>query len=106
AGWLYRVAVRSAGAVRRSDSRRRRRERVAAATPRPTADTPGGDIREAIDAALVRLPDVYRTPLLLCYVQGLTYDEAARRLGCSPGTLRRRLERGRGTFRARLSHAR
>jgi RNA polymerase sigma factor (sigma-70 family) len=101
AGWLYRAAVRSAGAIRRSEARRRRRERAAI---RPVADggTPWAEVREAIDAALVRLPDRYRTPLVLCYVQGLGYDDAARRLGCSAGALRGRLERGRALLRRRL----
>jgi RNA polymerase sigma factor (sigma-70 family) len=101
AGWLYRAAVRSAGAIRRADARRRRRERAAV---RPEADggTSWAEVREAIDAALVRLPDTYRTPLVLCYVQGLGYDDAARRLGCSAGALRGRLERGRVLLRRRL----
>ncbi len=43
-----------------------------------------------------------RSPLLLCYLSGLTRDEAARQLGWSLGTLKRRLEQGRTTLRTRL----
>jgi RNA polymerase sigma factor (sigma-70 family) len=85
----------------RADARRRRRER-AAVRPQSDGNTSWAEVREAIDAALVRLPDRYRTPLVLCYVQGLGYDDAARRLGCSAGALRGRLERGRALLRRRL----
>ncbi len=43
-----------------------------------------------------------RSPLLLCYLSGLTRDEAARQLGWSLGTLKRRLEEGRQALRSRL----
>lgn len=105
AGWLHTVAVRSAGKIRRAEERRRRRERAAEARPEAgsTADAATwAEVCERIDAELARLPEEYRLPLLLCYVQGLGYADAARRLGCSPGALRGRLERGRAVLRRRL----
>ncbi|MBP3957152.1 sigma-70 family RNA polymerase sigma factor [Gemmata sp. G18] len=104
AGWLHTVAVRSAGKIRRAEDRRRRRERPPRA---PSADpsqedTAWAEVRERIDAELARLPDEYRLPLLLCYVQELSYADAAQRLGCTLGTLRGRLERGREALRRRL----
>jgi RNA polymerase sigma factor (sigma-70 family) len=102
AGWLYRVAVRSAGAIRRAETRRRRHEQVAAAS---TADLEGvswAEVRATIDEEIARLPEQYRSAVLLCYVQGLTYDAAAARLGCPLGALRGRLERGRAMLRRRL----
>src|SRR5205085_11804371 len=51
---------------------------------------------------LHRLPERYRAPLLLCYWDGTTQDEATRRLGWSLSTLKRRLERGREMMRRRL----
>jgi RNA polymerase sigma factor (sigma-70 family) len=105
AGWLHTVAVRSAGKIRRTENRRRRRERsdrdlLEAGSPADEATWT--EVRERIDAELARLPEEYRTPLLLCYVQGLGYADAARRLGCSLGALRGRLERGREALRRRL----
>jgi RNA polymerase sigma factor (sigma-70 family) len=103
AGWLHTVAVRSAGKIRRAEVRRRKRERTA---PEPVAQSPDAltwaEVRERIDAELARLPDEYRLPLLLCYVQGLSYADAAQRLGCTLGALRGRLERGRDRLRRRL----
>src|SRR5947199_384161 len=54
------------------------------------------------EAALAALPERYRTPLVLCYLQGLTHAEAARRAGCPVGALRGRLERGKARLRQRL----
>src|SRR5204862_6622 len=57
----------------------------------------------ALDAEIERLPEAQRLPLLLCYWQGLTQDEAARRLRWSPGSVKGRLERGRQQLAARLT---
>lgn len=105
AGWLHTVAVRSAGKLRRAEVRRRRREGPRRPAPRahgPADDALWAEVRERIDAELARLPEKYRLPLLLCYAQGLGYDEAARRIGCTLGALRGRLERGREVLRRRL----
>ena len=42
---------------------------------------------------LARLSDKYRAPLVLCYLEGLTQDQAAEHLGLAKGTLKGRLER-------------
>ena len=55
-------------------------------------------IREELD----RLPDSYRQPLTLCYMEGLTHQEAASRLGWPVGTVKVRLVRGRRLLRERL----
>src|SRR5262249_3371942 len=52
---------------------------------------------------LGQLPDRNRAPLLLCYLEGKTQDEAAAELGWPRGTLKRRLERGRDLLRSRLA---
>ena len=49
------------------------------------------------------LPEKYRVPLVLCYLQELSYEEAAHRAGCSVGALRGRLERGKEQLRKRLA---
>lgn len=104
AGWLHKAAVRAAGAIRRTEARRRRHEQAArpGADTQPPADLNWLEVREAIDTELARLPEKYRLPLLVCYVEGLTYSDAAARLGCSLGALRGRLERGRQLLRCRL----
>lgn len=55
-----------------------------------------------LDGELSQLPEQYRSPLVLCYLEGRTQDEAARQLGWSRNTLRRRIERGRQLLEARL----
>src|SRR5438105_11614785 len=96
AGWLFRVARRSAGDARRVAARRNRRE---AAIERPITQAPADlSWREAcaiLHAEIDRLPESYRLPLILCYLQGVARDEAARRLGWSLNEVRGRLERGR-----------
>ncbi len=69
----------------------------------PTARLAWQEVRQALDEELQRLPERLRSPLLLCYLSGLTRDEAARQLGWSLGTLKRRLEEGRNVLRSRLA---
>jgi RNA polymerase sigma factor (sigma-70 family) len=105
AGWLHAVAVRTAYNARRADQRRRTRERARQAPP--SAPTPADEltwreVRERLDAELAALPEKYRAPLTLCYLQELTYEDAAGRAGISVGALRGRLERGKELLRKRL----
>jgi len=58
---------------------------------------------EAVHEEIGRLPERYRTPVVLCYLEGHTYEEAARRIGCPVGTVRVRLSRARDRLRARLT---
>src|SRR5262249_17197193 len=51
-----------------------------------------------------RLPERYRAPLVLCYLEGATQEAAAVQLSLAKGTLRERLERGRTLLRTRLLH--
>jgi hypothetical protein len=62
-----------------------------------------GELRLALDEELHLLPERYRAPLQLCYLQGRTQDEAARELGWTEGALRGRLIRGRELLRKRLA---
>ncbi len=62
------------------------------------------ELRAVLDEELGRLPEKYRAPIVLCYLEGLTHDEAALRLSCPVGTVRSRMSRARETLRARLTH--
>ena len=55
----------------------------------------GREAFSALDEELDRLPAIYREPLVLCYLEGLTRDAAATRLGVPPATLKSQLDRGR-----------
>jgi RNA polymerase sigma factor (sigma-70 family) len=103
--WLYAVARHLAHKAQRDDARRRHHERRAAeGRPRPGGPDAGwAELLSILDEELGRLPEQARAPLLLCYLEGCTQDEAARFLGWSLGTLRRRLEWGRGLLRLRLT---
>jgi RNA polymerase sigma factor (sigma-70 family) len=102
--WLHGVAVRIAGNLRRESRRRQARERQAV---RPVATVDAdvlswGEVKAALDEELAQLPEKYRTPLVLCYLEGKSRDEAATQLGWPAGTLHGRLERGRRQLRIRL----
>ncbi|OJW17890.1 MAG: hypothetical protein BGO49_30865 [Planctomycetales bacterium 71-10] len=103
--WLYGVARRVATRARSDVLRRRAREAgadhldEAASAPERPAD----DALEALDRELSRLPEKYRAPLVLCHLDGRTYDQAAAELGWPPGTVRSRTARAREILRDRLS---
>jgi RNA polymerase sigma factor (sigma-70 family) len=103
--WLHGVAYRIAMKARAGAIRRRLREQKAAAEncQEKPADINWSDLRRVLDEELARLPARYRAPLLLCYLEGKTRDEAAQELGWSAGSVKGRLERGRELLRDRLA---
>jgi RNA polymerase sigma factor (sigma-70 family) len=103
AAWLHAAAVRIARRARRGEGRRREREVGSCTTPLTSDDLTWREVREVLDAELALLPEKYRVPLVLCYLQELSYEEAAGRAGCSVGALRGRLERGKERLRKRLA---
>jgi RNA polymerase sigma factor (sigma-70 family) len=102
--WLYGVAYRTALKARAANAARRHHE----ARARPAARAEAVDEltwREAqgiLHQELARLPEKYRAPLVLCYLQGKRQDEAARLLAWPHGKLRSMLERARERLRRRL----
>jgi RNA polymerase sigma factor (sigma-70 family) len=101
--WLHGVARRVALKIRTQSDRRQRREKRAA-SPEPVGDdTSWRELRSILDDELQRLPDACRAPLVLCYLEGRTQDEAAVQLDVSKSTLRRHLERGREMLGRRLA---
>ena len=61
------------------------------------------DLRPVLDEEVGRLPEKYRLPIILCYLQGRTYAEASQELKCPRGTVAIRLQRGRDLLRGRLT---
>jgi RNA polymerase sigma factor (sigma-70 family) len=104
ANWLYGVACRTARRARADASRRRLHERETAKMPalEPTDDATWQELRPVLDEELERLPVKYRAPLVLCYLEGKTYVEAAAILGWSRGTVSGRLVRARELLKGRL----
>jgi RNA polymerase sigma factor (sigma-70 family) len=101
--WLHGVAHRLARRARR-DSLRRRALNLPArpGPPDPLTEISARELQAILDEELGRLPDPLRAPLVLCYLEGLTRDQAARRLGWSPRTVKRRLREGKEALRRRL----
>ncbi|HKB05668.1 MAG TPA: efflux RND transporter periplasmic adaptor subunit [Gemmataceae bacterium] len=102
AGWLYRVARRVAWRA----ARRRRLVLPAVDPDRVPGPAPAADphLAGALLDELDRLPDKYRAPILLCYFDGLSHADAARRLGWPIGTVAGRLARARERLKRRLTH--
>ena len=61
------------------------------------------ELRTVLDEEIARLPEKFRRPIVLCYLEGMTHDEAATRLRCPVGTVRSRMASARSTLRDRLS---
>jgi RNA polymerase sigma factor (sigma-70 family) len=102
--WLYGVAHRVAAKMRTVAARRRTRERQggtmadveAGSEPRPS------DLQPVLHEEVNRLPDKYRVPIVLCYLEGKSNEEAARTLRRPVGTIKGRLARARKLLWRRL----
>ncbi|MFO0951835.1 MAG: RNA polymerase sigma factor [Isosphaeraceae bacterium] len=102
AAWLYGVA-RRVSVRARSDSARRKAVEDAAARDRPSVVDRGTDERDReLWEEVDRLPAPAREAVVLCYLEGLTHEQAAARLGWPVGTVRSRLARARDRLRDRL----
>jgi len=103
--WLYTVASRVAARARANRRRMRARESTGGELPESPADDSRDCLEDAgvIHEELGRLPERLRAPLVLCYLEGLTHELAARQLDCPVGTVRSRLSRARGLLQKRIS---
>jgi RNA polymerase sigma factor (sigma-70 family) len=104
-GWLYQVASRIAWKARAAGMRRRvlEREVQAMRVAEPEDALEGGERRALLDEELRLLPEKYRAPVVLCYLEGKSHAEAARQLGWPAGTVKGRLARARQRLRSRLA---
>ncbi|QJW94810.1 sigma-70 family RNA polymerase sigma factor [Frigoriglobus tundricola] len=107
ANWLYTTARKVARNARVAAERRARREETVAVpeSVEPVDRMTGRELLAALDAALDGLPARYREPLVLCYLEGLTRDEAAYRLGVPLATLHTRIDRARKRLHEVLTKA-
>ena len=104
-GWLYRVAYRLALRACANEARRRQREAQAA---RSDADAEShvsnpSDLIVALEEELQKLPEKHRVPLVLCYLEGKSNEQAAQVLGCPRGSISARLTQARERLRACLA---
>src|SRR4029077_5390591 len=95
--WLYGVAQRIGLRARAQIAVRRHREREAGnmAGARPVDDLTLQEFRSALDEAIGTLPEKYRTPIVLCYLEGKSQDQAAKELGWPKTSVTNRIVRGR-----------
>jgi RNA polymerase sigma factor (sigma-70 family) len=103
--WLYEVAYRIALRAKTGVIRRRTHERQGAEMLVEAPETEAGwnELRPVLHEEVNRLPEKYRTPVILCYLEGKTNEEVARLLQWPVGTVKGRLSRARELLRARLT---
>jgi RNA polymerase sigma-70 factor (ECF subfamily) len=109
--WLYRLVVNTC-----TDEQRRRSRffplRDSVAMKRVGDRRPQEkhyarvELAESVKAAISDLKPKFRLPILLKYIEGLSYEEIATVLDCSMGTVASRLNRGHKALAKRLSHLR
>jgi RNA polymerase sigma-70 factor, ECF subfamily len=113
--WLYRLVVNAC-----LDERRRRRRWLSWETTRESETAVAMnnvsdkkpqerqyarlEVAEAVRVAIEELKPKFRLPILLKYIEGLSYEEIAEVMGCSKGTVASRLNRGHSQLAKRLSH--
>jgi RNA polymerase sigma-70 factor (ECF subfamily) len=121
--WIYRIALHEASNGRRWWSRHRQQE---VALDREVAESDSGapvymrdllvdrgespfemavhaENRERVEAALKKVPEPYRTTLILRDIEGFVYEEVAEMQGVNLGTVKSRLVRGRACLKSILT---
>jgi RNA polymerase sigma factor (sigma-70 family) len=110
-GWLHRITTnlfldqaRRKQRIRFDAMTEERADRLTSASPSP--DTAYSDQRfdDDVEHALQELPPDFRAAVVLCDVEGLSYEEIAEILGAKLGTVRSRIHRGRALLRRALAH--
>jgi RNA polymerase sigma factor (sigma-70 family) len=101
--WLYKVAYRTAQTARVASARHTVYQELDANFPQASTEDGWDELGPVLDEEVNRLPEKYRRPFVLCYLEGKTTDEAARDLGCPRGTVGTRLAWARQRLRSRLT---
>src|SRR5262249_1679386 len=104
-GWLYRVSYRMATKARANAARHPASEFTGELVDPSALEAALAqrELRAVLDEELSRLPEKYRAPVVLCYLEGRTNAEAAHDLGWSKGTVSGRLAQARNLLRRRLA---
>jgi RNA polymerase sigma factor (sigma-70 family) len=112
-GWLHRITTNLFldGARRRQKIRfdglaDGAEERLPSAWPTPSEQLADADLDHDVAAALAALPPEFRAAVVLCDIEGLSYEEISTVLDIKIGTVRSRIHRGRAQLRAALAHRR
>jgi RNA polymerase sigma factor (sigma-70 family) len=109
-GWLHRITtnlfldmVRRRQRIR-FDALPEDTERLPGTAPGPEQVYADTHLDPQVQAALDALPPDFRAAVVLCDIEGLTYEEIAATLGIKLGTVRSRIHRGRVQLREALAH--
>jgi RNA polymerase sigma factor (sigma-70 family) len=106
--WLYGVAYRTAHNIREKNNLSRNREKEAVemiqneTNQDPNSIATLDQIQSILDEELNALPEKYKAPLVLCYLEGKSYGKAADELQCSHGQVRGKLEQAREMLRSKI----
>ncbi len=105
ASWLHGAAYRLAMTARRAAARRRKYEGQAPTRPStdPTEELSWSEVRALLDEEIARLPEIYRSVFVLCCLDNVSREEAARRLSLKEGTVSSRLTAARKRLAQRLA---
>jgi RNA polymerase sigma factor (sigma-70 family) len=111
AGWLHRITTnlfldqaRRKQRIRFDALSDERADRLTSSLPGPDAAYADQTFDDDIERALATLPPDFRAAVVLCDVEGLTYEEISEILGAKLGTVRSRIHRGRAMLRTALAH--
>ncbi|WP_445321638.1 RNA polymerase sigma factor SigE [Nocardioides sp. GXZ039] len=110
-GWLHRITTnlfldqaRRKQRIRFDALSDERADRLTSASPAPDTAYADRTFDDDVERALATLPPDFRVAVVLCDVEGLTYEEIAEILGAKLGTVRSRIHRGRAMLRKSLAH--
>src|SRR4051812_21432331 len=105
ARWLYEVAYRIAMRAKTNGVRRRAHERQGGEMAATVSidDHSWRELRPVLHDEVNRLPEKYRLPVILCYLEGKTNEEVSQLLHWPVGTVKGRLSRARDLLRSRLT---
>jgi RNA polymerase sigma factor (sigma-70 family) len=110
-GWLHRITTN----LFLDQARRRAKirfdaladdadQRMPGRVPSPDSQVADAMLDDDVEDALAALPPEFRAAVVLCDIEGLSYDEIADVLGVKLGTVRSRIHRGRKMLRSALAH--